>query len=639
MELSPLTQDARPDIFQPKIVQLYEQLLLHDDEPGLPSEGFWREFFLLHPDKAGLIKILDSISPDHILQLQASTQDLFSRAVKEAEIGISPQNLNAFENMAALLGGVLTKRYTNPSSDVIQVLAGLDEVDIIVTRLVSCIDSTVKEHGDVALRRSAIKCAIAMVSGAYKTGLVSYFTHKDLFPGLMKFVHDVQDPRDSLEAFLLLGLLANYNKFEIQNPYELRLDDFVNEDTIQRIVRTVGMVSSATRNQYVEIQDDLPESWNLNSTLIFLGLRAFAPEAKAKATPPTEEEAKLLFGALPRPEAALILSTYSFVNANKVFAANLATLPASLKSTESPFSAFLSYGSYLVHHAYRSERCVHYSILVLLTLRVITEDNLIMKRLSASESKIPVRFCRQRAPHLPLVTSDRIPLAVIMDICTTTLSHNLRKRLDVPLYSLSIDIILRIVTYLSRNKIRLIHHWSYIWGSLTSLIRFLTQYAPDLSYLPSIGESLCTPLTNLTAFCLAVGDTFLPDPTSYDDLFYKLIEIGPVLPKFCDAYNLAPPSSVATSATNTTHSLQILIKVSTHYHNLLTSKHGTSQKHQSPAAVAEVIKQGYETLDLPENTAAEFGSWMPWREGTEKALIKKIIRTVVEDSRKLAIAS
>lgn len=25
-----------------------------------------------------------------------------------------------------------------------------------------------------------------MVSGAYKTGLVSYFTHRDLFPSLMK---------------------------------------------------------------------------------------------------------------------------------------------------------------------------------------------------------------------------------------------------------------------------------------------------------------------------------------------------------------------------------------------------------------------------------------------------------------------
>lgn len=32
----------------------------------------------------------------------------------------------------------------------------------------------------------AIKTAIAMISGAYKTSLVSYFTHRDLFPSLMK---------------------------------------------------------------------------------------------------------------------------------------------------------------------------------------------------------------------------------------------------------------------------------------------------------------------------------------------------------------------------------------------------------------------------------------------------------------------
>lgn len=36
------------------------------------------------------------------------------------------------------------------------------------------------------LRLKAIKTAIAMTSGAYKTGLVSYFTHRDLFPSLMK---------------------------------------------------------------------------------------------------------------------------------------------------------------------------------------------------------------------------------------------------------------------------------------------------------------------------------------------------------------------------------------------------------------------------------------------------------------------
>ena len=36
------------------------------------------------------------------------------------------------------------------------------------------------------LRRKAIEAALALTSGAYQTSLVSYFTHRDLFPALMK---------------------------------------------------------------------------------------------------------------------------------------------------------------------------------------------------------------------------------------------------------------------------------------------------------------------------------------------------------------------------------------------------------------------------------------------------------------------
>lgn len=38
----------------------------------------------------------------------------------------------------------------------------------------------------VRLRQKAVQTALALVSGAYQTGLVSYFTHRDLFPALMK---------------------------------------------------------------------------------------------------------------------------------------------------------------------------------------------------------------------------------------------------------------------------------------------------------------------------------------------------------------------------------------------------------------------------------------------------------------------
>lgn len=100
------------------------------------------------------------------------------------------------------------------------------------------------------------------------------------------------------DPFLLLGLLANYNKFEFQNPYQLRLDDFVNEATIQKIVKGIGMSCAALRNGYVAVQDDVPEGWTLTSTLTFFGLRVLAPGAKDKPAPPTPEEAKEMFAAL-----------------------------------------------------------------------------------------------------------------------------------------------------------------------------------------------------------------------------------------------------------------------------------------------------------------------------------------------------
>lgn len=38
----------------------------------------------------------------------------------------------------------------------------------------------------VDIRQKAIEVALSVVSGAYQTSLLSYFTHRDLFPSLMK---------------------------------------------------------------------------------------------------------------------------------------------------------------------------------------------------------------------------------------------------------------------------------------------------------------------------------------------------------------------------------------------------------------------------------------------------------------------
>ena len=80
-------------------------------------------------------------------------------------------------------------------------LAGLDEVDAVFTEFVAALDVTIRTGrtceyrlrglmflliNAVDVRQKAIEAALSVVSGAYQTSLLSYFTHRDLFPSLMK---------------------------------------------------------------------------------------------------------------------------------------------------------------------------------------------------------------------------------------------------------------------------------------------------------------------------------------------------------------------------------------------------------------------------------------------------------------------
>ncbi|PLB38247.1 ARMH3 family protein [Aspergillus candidus] len=650
MESSPLTQQSRPEIFKPKVVQLYEKLFQTTDYTE-PSEGFWREFFLLPPDRAQLHAVLEQLSPDDTLTLQNQTQQLFARAIREAGSGPDPVNSYALETLTVFLACVLKKKYTNPSSDVITVLAGLDDVDHVISNFVAVLDTVIRNGSSLDLRIKGVRVATAMASGAYKTSLVSYFTHRDLFPSLMKLVHDSETPLQVFEPFLLLGLLANYNKFEFQNPYQLRLDDFVNEASIQKIVKGVGLSCGALRNGYVAVQDDSPEGWNLISTLLFFGLGVLTSGKKGRTSPPSAEEAKEIFAQLPAKQAAILLATYDFTNANKLFGYHLVTAAPEKENEESPFASFLSLTSYLLHHAYRSPRVGQYAELNLFVLRILTEDSNLCKQLCSEDTKRKIRLCRQRQPYLPAVTGERVLATAIFDIVIDTLSHNLRRRLDVNLYSQSIAILLRLFTYLSMNKIRLTYHWSELWRTLLSLMRFLTTYSSDLTSHLHI-ETLTTTLVDLVAFCVSSGDTFLPDPTSYDDLFYKLVETGPIIVKFRDVFSLRGPSTAKITDPTPPKNVHVaaidtLISVSSHFNTLLFNTDpnskgddasaeaapipATQKKNLSPREVHKIIKQGYDTLSIqpPDGLSA----WTRWRETDWKPDLKRVARCAVDDAR------
>jgi hypothetical protein len=53
-------------------------------------------------------------------------------------LGLQSKNLTVF------LSKVFSKRYTNPSSDIIEILAGLDNVDAVFNDLATTLDTTIR---------------------------------------------------------------------------------------------------------------------------------------------------------------------------------------------------------------------------------------------------------------------------------------------------------------------------------------------------------------------------------------------------------------------------------------------------------------------------------------------------------------
>jgi Domain of unknown function (DUF1741) len=161
-------------------------------------------------------------------------------------------------------------------------------------------------------------------------------------------------------------------------------------------------------------------------------------------------------------------------------------------------------------------------------------------------------------------------------------------------------------------------------------MRFLATYSSDIKSLAN-ASTLINLVVNLNALALSSGESFLPDATAYDDLFYKLVETGDILIKFRDAYDkeLINPKTGAIDS---------LISVSRHYHSLLeeNNKGRNKGKHLSARQVQQVIQQGYETLSIQAKDGLD--NWDRFREADHRTTIKKAAKIAIEDVKELIAA-
>ncbi|KAK8920527.1 UPF0588 membrane protein [Metarhizium anisopliae] len=148
MEASPLTRQPPPEVFTPKIVELYsalfKRLCQEDDDTEEKSDGFWAEFFLLRPDRQSLRALLNDMSPADVLTYEGRTRELFGKATVTVKAGQGLAPLHALDTLGIFLSCLLSKKYPHPSSDIIAILAGLDHIDAVFTDFVSTLDAIVR---------------------------------------------------------------------------------------------------------------------------------------------------------------------------------------------------------------------------------------------------------------------------------------------------------------------------------------------------------------------------------------------------------------------------------------------------------------------------------------------------------------
>lgn len=149
---------------------------------------------------------------------------------------------------------------------------------------------------------------------------------------------------------------------------------------------------------------------------------------------------------------------------------------------------------------------------------------------------------------------------------------------------------------------------------------------------------LIKPLLATLALAVISGDSFLPDSTAYDDLFYKLVETGDYLTRFKKAFEVhvtQPEARNTSQNVPTTAPIDILIQVAAHYHDLVEAEksNGRLGANSSPREVSKVIRQGYETLSLPAMDGLD--RWDRFREGDERGMLKRVARMAVDDTKKL----
>ncbi|CAH0399785.1 unnamed protein product [Chilo suppressalis] len=536
-----------------KVVQIYESFFKGED---LTSDNptFWDEFFLLKPKIPQLEAEIHKLSSEQLMNMKESINILVAQCIEMLGQEHHIRLVYGLQTMSALLITMYQRVGQDSSFNINSILIGESDAELKMQKLFEHCSNILSGDVPESLKSMVLKLLLIIATGIDnidENPLVEYLMLNSLFEPLIQLLcTSTERQQHGYDVVMLLMLLVNYKKQESANPYVVKLSILDDELALNGY----GQVITATLNDFVmSIFGGMQGGGGGGSWLSSLTSMVGGIFLTSDDTQPVVRGQRNCGG-----EEGMLLAMYEAAHLNRNFMTTLAhsssasassappSPPATLPPHQSPPSqaqiqaldndqptnllvTFFQYCSIVMADT-RTEASINKCSLCFITLTCIVEEQFANSIMHDQNLSFKVQLYRLPMRHRKIVPEEPTsqPLAsTLIDLLVEFIMCHLLKKFPGELYELCVGVLLRLLSYQKRCRVRLARDWRPLWAALIALLKFLVANETALLRRHNI-FTMAQQVVNIFNLFITFGDTFLPTPASYDQLYYELIRMHQV---------------------------------------------------------------------------------------------------------------
>ncbi|MGH0136630.1 UNVERIFIED_CONTAM: hypothetical protein FKN15_070037 [Acipenser sinensis] len=586
-----------------KVVLMYEEIFVRED-PAKNNPRFWEELFLMKVNLEYLEGKLESLDGDELMKVKDNINSLFQHCIQALGEEHQIKVVNALQTLCALFRGVHQKNKSTSGFDIINMLMGFDKAELRMKVTDNISQNTILEY--------------VMINSIFEAILQS------VNPYIVKL--SIVDDETTLNG---KGLVISQALSEYNRQYKDREEE--NQGGFFSALTTmVGSMFIADAEEKISVQTNeaillaLYEAVHLNRNFITV-LAQSHPEIDLVTTPsapvPTTPTAPL--GTAP-PSVDVMSSTELPLDPNL--------------QTSNLLITFLKYSSIIIQDT-KDEHRLNSAKLCLIILTCIAEDQYANAFLHDDNMNFRVNLHRMPMRHRKKGADKNIPsrplVCAVLDLMVEFIVTHMMKEFPMDLYMRCVQVVHKLICYQKKCRVRLHYTWRELWSALINLVKFLMSNETVLLTKYNVFH-LALLVINLFNMFITYGDTFLPTPSSYDELYYEIVRMHQVFDNlYCMVLRLSTNAGQwKEAASKVTLALVNIRAIINHFNPKIESYAAVNHISQlSEEQVLEVVRSNYDTLTLKlQDGLDQYERYS--EQPKEAAFFKELVRSISLNVRK-----